>query len=102
MIRQIRLSVRASQKLEKLLLFLETKWSVKVKKDVVLKLDDCLKKIQALPDSFPASEAVKGLRKCGVTKQTTIYYKYSASTIDIITFFDSRQNPELLNKEIKR
>lgn len=35
--REIHLSVRASQKLEKLLTFLETEWSVKVKKDFILK-----------------------------------------------------------------
>jgi len=99
MVREIRLSVRASQKLEKLLTFLESKWSVKVRKDFVLKLDDCLKKIQALPDSFPESEKIKGLRKCVITKQTTIYYKYSASTIDIVTFFDTRQNPKSLTRE---
>ena len=99
MTREIRLSVRATQKLEKLLTFLETKWSAKVKKDFVAKLDDCLKKIQKLPDSFPESEAVKGLRKCVITKQTTLFYKYSDSTIDIITFFDNRQNPKSLTRE---
>jgi plasmid stabilization system protein ParE len=99
--REIRLSVRAKNKLTNLLAFLETEWSVKVRKDFVHKLDDCLKKIQTLPDSFPESEAVKGLRKCVITKQTTLYYKYSDSTIDIVTFFDTRQNPGLLSKEIK-
>jgi plasmid stabilization system protein ParE len=97
--RQIRLSVRASQKLEKLLSFLETEWSVKVKKDFIIKLDDTLEQIQKLPESFPESEKVKGLRKCVVTKQTTLFYKYSDSTIDIITFFDNRQNPQSLSKE---
>ena len=102
MTRAIRLSVRASRKLEKLLIFLETKWSVKVKKDFVIKLNDCLKKIQKLPDSFPESEVVKGLRKCVITKQTTLFYKYTDSTINIITFFDTRQNPESLSKETER
>jgi len=93
MVREIRLSVRATNKLKKLLAFLETEWSVKSKKDFVVKLDACLKKIQTLPESFPESDAVKGLKKCVITKQTTLYYKYSANTIDIVTFFDTRQNP---------
>jgi plasmid stabilization system protein ParE len=101
MVREIRLSVRAKNKLAKLLAFLETEWSVQSKKDFVGKLDDCLKKIQTLPDSFPESQVVKGLRKCVVTKQTTFYYKYSDSTIYIIAFFDTRQNPGLLSNEIK-
>jgi plasmid stabilization system protein ParE len=99
MVREIRLSVRAKRKLAKLLSFLETEWSTQAKKDFVHKLDDCLKKIQTLPESFPESEAVKGLRKCVVTKQTTLFYKYSDSTIDIVTFFDTRQNPKSITRE---
>jgi plasmid stabilization system protein ParE len=89
------------RKLDSLLVYLEEEWSTKVKHEFVLKLDKSLKQIQKLPDSFPESEKIKGLRKCVVTKQTTIYYKYSDTTIDIVTIFDNRQNPKSLKKEAK-
>lgn len=99
--REIRLSKRAMEKLDSLLIYLEDEWSTKVKHDFVLKLDKSLKQIQKLPDSFPESEKIKGLRKCVVTKQTTVFYKYSETTIDVVTIFDNRQNPKSLKKETK-
>jgi plasmid stabilization system protein ParE len=99
--REIRLSKRAMRKLDNLLVYLEEEWSTKVKHEFVLKLDKSLKQIQKLPASFPESEKIKGLRKCVVTKQTTLFYKYSETTIDVITIFDNRQNPKSLKKETK-
>lgn len=99
--REIRLSKRAMKKLDSLLVYLEEEWSTKVKHEFVLKLDKSFKQIQKLPDSFPESEKIKGLRNCVVTKQTTVFYKYSETTIDIVTIFDNRQNPKSLKKGTK-
>jgi plasmid stabilization system protein ParE len=100
MSREIRLSKRASLKLDKLLIFLEEEWSLKAKKDFLFKLDASLVNIQKLPASFPESKKIPGLRKCVVTRQTSIFYKYSDSTIYIVSLFDNRQNPKSLVKEI--
>jgi len=99
--REIKLSKRTTRKLDSLLIYLEEEWSTKVKHEFVLKLDKSLKQIQKLPDSFPESEKIRGLRKCVLTKQTTVFYKYSETTIDVITIFDNRQNPKSLKKETK-
>ena len=99
--REIKLSKRTMRKLDSLLVYLEEEWSIKVKHEFVLKLDKSLKQIQKLPDSFPESEKIRGLRKCVLTKQTTLFYKYSETTIDVITIFDNRQNPKSLKKETK-
>lgn len=99
--REIKLSKRAVRKLDSLLVYLEEEWSTNAKLEFVLKLDKSLKQIQKLPDSFPESEKIIGLRKCVLTKQTTLFYKYSETTIDVITIFDNRQNPKTLKKETK-
>lgn len=99
--REIRLSKRAMKKLDSLLVYLENEWSTKVKHNFILKLDKSLKQIQKLPDSFPESEKIRGLRKCVVTKQTTVFYRYSETSIDVITIFDNRQNPKSQKQEIK-
>jgi plasmid stabilization system protein ParE len=44
--REIRLSKRVSRKLDKLLLFLEDDWSIKAKKDFLLKLEESFKHIK--------------------------------------------------------
>lgn len=89
------------QKLDTLLAHLEKAWSIKVKREFVQKLDQSLQQIQQFPDSFPESKKIKGLRKCVVTKQTTIFYRFSEATIDVVTIFDNRQNPKSLKKETK-
>ena len=99
--REIRLSMRAMKKLDNLLLFLENEWSTKVRNNFIIKLNKSLKQIQKLPDSFPESEKIRGLKKCVVTKQTTVFYKYSETTIYIVTIFDNRQDPNSLIKEAK-
>jgi len=97
--RKIRLSRRAARKLESLLNYLEIEWSLKVRNDFIAKMDRTLKNNEKFPHSFPESQTVKGLRKCVISRQTTIYYKCSLNTIDIATLFDNRQNPESLNLE---
>jgi plasmid stabilization system protein ParE len=94
--REIRLSKRAAKKLDNLLVFLEKEWSVKVKHDFIHKLDNSLKQIKEFPESFPESEKIKGLRKCVVTKQTTVFYNFTDNAINIVTIFDNRQNPQKL------
>lgn len=34
-------------------------------------------------------------------QKTTIFYKYDRNSINIVTFFDNRQNPDALNRELK-
>lgn len=99
MIRVVKLTKRAEKKIENLLSFLELKWSQKVKSTFISKLEKSISQIQKHPDSFPESGMIKGLRKCVITRQTTIFYKYTEKEIFIITVFDNRQNPDSLYKE---
>jgi plasmid stabilization system protein ParE len=99
--REIKLSKKAMKKLDNLLVFLENDWSVKVKSDFISKLNKSLEQIRSHPDSFPESDKIKGLRKCVVTKQTTLFYTYSKTLINIVTVFDNRQDPNSLREETR-
>lgn len=101
MSREIKLSEKAEKKLDKLLDFLEKEWSIKVKDEFIKKLDKSLTQIKVYPDSFPKSDTTKGLHKCVITKQTILYYKFSNVSIYIVALFDSRQDPNTLNKELE-
>lgn len=96
MSRVIHFSRSSATKLDKLLIYLEKEWSIKVMENFISKLDKSLLLIQNHPDSFPASERINGLRKCVITKQTTIFYKYSDLAINVVAFFDNRQDPDSL------
>lgn len=94
LIKTVHLSGRAKIKLEKKLLeYLEAEWSSEVKNNFIHKLDRTIAIIQSNPEIFPKTEVIKGLHKCVITKQTTLYYRIKGSRIDIVTIFDSRQDP---------
>jgi len=99
--RKIILSKRASNKLEKLLNYLETEWSERVKLNFIKKLDNSVKFISLFPDATEKSNLKKELHRCVVTRQTTIYYLFNNTEIQIITIFDARMNPKRLKQEIK-
>src|SRR5690606_13598482 len=99
--RKIVLSKTAEKKLQKLFNFLTEEWSEKVKNEFIKKLDFSINSIKNQPESFPESKMQKGLRKCVVTKQTTLYYSFNIKQISILTVFDTRQHPQKLNKELK-
>lgn len=99
--RTVIISKLAERKLENLFEYLVINWSIKVKNEFINKIDKSIKLIKEHPESFPASEKEKGLRKCVVTKQTTLYYRFDDKQIKVVTLFDNRQNPSKLNTEIK-
>ncbi|WP_240463056.1 type II toxin-antitoxin system RelE/ParE family toxin [Mesonia aquimarina] len=88
------------KKLDKLFDYLIEKWSVDVKNEFISKLDDCIDIIKHQPEAFPESNKRKGLRRCVVTKQTTLYYRFNSKRINVVTIVDTRQKPKMLNKEI--
>lgn len=100
MSRKVVISKTAEKKLKKLFEYLITDWSVKVKNDFIEKLDSSIEIIKNQPEIFPESKKGKGLRKCVITKQTTIYYRYNSNRINIVTLFDNRQDPNKLGKKI--
>ncbi|RED91308.1 type II toxin-antitoxin system RelE/ParE family toxin [Marinoscillum furvescens] len=91
--RRVVLSPTTKSKLGDLLEFLEDKWSAKVKNDFIKKLDKSILQISHYPQSCPESVEVKGLYKCVVTKQNSLFYRVSPDEIEIITLFDTRQDP---------
>jgi plasmid stabilization system protein ParE len=97
------LSELAENKLLKLSYFLLENWNLKVRNNFIKKLTSKIEQISQQPESFPQSSEFKGLFKCAVTKQTTFYYRinFDRKEIEIITIFDTRQNPDKLEKDIK-
>ncbi|MCX2681987.1 type II toxin-antitoxin system RelE/ParE family toxin [Galbibacter sp. EGI 63066] len=100
---QVFLSELAESKLLRLSEYLLEKWNLKTRDKFIAKLTDKIKQISSQPDSCPKSNEYEGLYKCVVTKQTTFYYRIlkQSNEIEIITIFDTRQNPDKLKKDIE-
>ena len=100
MSRKVIISEIAEKRLESLFEYLLEEWSFKGKSDFIKKLDKNIQIIKDQPDSFPESDKESGLRKCVITKQTTLYYQFSDTEVHLLTFFDTRQDPEKLKKDL--
>lgn len=96
------LSELAEVKLLKLSEYLLENWSLQVRDNFITKLTEKIEQISIQPESCTKSSEFKNLYKCVVTKQTTFFYRviYDKNEIEIITFFDTRQNPDALKKDI--
>ena len=98
--RRVIISKTAENKIEKLFEYLLENWSNKVKFDFIKKLDRSIHIIQSNPESFPKSKIKKGLHKFVITQQTTLIYRFNSTKIIIVTIFDTRQNPNKLQKDL--
>src|SRR5690554_2069891 len=96
------LSELAESKLLKLSEYLLENWDLTTRDKFISKLTERIKQITLQPDSCPASSEFDNLYKCVVTKQTTFYYRIleEKNEIEIITVFDTRQNPDKLKEDL--
>jgi plasmid stabilization system protein ParE len=79
--------------------YLQKKWNAYVILTFYDKVDRLLKIISKNPELFPEINKEKKIRKCVIVKQVTLYYtiKEKEKQIDLVTFWDTRQNPKKLN-----
>jgi len=75
--------------------YLESNFSHKVLKNLSIELDNILALITNNPKLFPKSHLVN-VRKVVVKRFNTLYYRINGDTIEILSFFSNRQNPEKL------
>lgn len=77
--------------------YLHTEWNTKVVSDFLDRVDYVVELIQTNPNSFLLVNSEKNVRRCVVTKQISLYFKIiSEDRIDLITFWNTYQNPERL------
>ena len=99
--RQIVLTKTAQRRLKELLEHLEKEWSTKVKRNFISKFENRLEIVKTNPQAFPESEIKKGLHKCVITRQTSLYFTFDSSKIYVLTVFDSRQDSNKLVQDLK-
>lgn len=65
------------------------------------KVEATLESIRVLPFMYPPSQGSpnKSIRKCVLSKQTSLFYRIEGNSVELITFFDNRNNPQNLRLE---
>ncbi|WP_026978849.1 type II toxin-antitoxin system RelE/ParE family toxin [Flavobacterium tegetincola] len=96
--KQLTFSKKSIADIRKISEYIEVKFSLRIKSVFLEKLRKNFDYIFSSPESFPLSE-YENLRKCVVTKQTSIFYKIEGiDKIYIVSVFDTRQNQNKINK----
>jgi plasmid stabilization system protein ParE len=93
---KVTISARAEENLRHIYKYIEYKFSLSACDKFKKKLIKAASIISDNPEIFPASEINPSVRRCVVSKQTTLYYKIEPDEIQIITIHDTRQNPAKL------
>lgn len=88
----VNLSQEAYEQLHELIDYLEKNWSDKVVDNFLMKLEKSMDTMSVAPFSYPSSQQFKGLRKCVITPQTSVFYRVNEEEIEIIAVIDNRSN----------
>jgi plasmid stabilization system protein ParE len=91
--RSIIWSPRATDEYLDLIDYLLDKWGEKVTRKFIERIQDVLEVISERPEIYLATSKRKNIRRCVVSKHTSLYYRVKADKIELITLFDNRKNP---------
>jgi plasmid stabilization system protein ParE len=95
--RKLEFSNRSLKEIRIIVDYLNSKWSEKTSKKFLNKLKENIDLIQINPELFPISE-FEELRKCVVSKQTTVFFIIEKNKVYIVSVFDTRQNPNKIKE----
>ena len=91
---QIIVKKRFSNKIQKILVYLEKEWSHKVATDFLLKIDRRIELLSRQPAIGAPSTIIKNVRGLLITRHNKIYYKIKGHKVIILNIYDTRMNPK--------
>ena len=84
---------KAEERFQDIIEYLEYKWNDKVIADFIEKTETVLRQIQRRPTMFRHSSKMN-IHEALITKHNLLLYQIKGSRIELLTFFDTRQNPK--------
>ncbi len=94
MVIKVRYSLRARHEEIELLEGIVNRFGQEKAKEIYNRIEKVLDHISRMPKMYSLSNKIKGLRKCVLSKQTSIYYRIEKEHIEVVSFRINRKNPE--------
>jgi plasmid stabilization system protein ParE len=91
---QVVVKKRFTNKVQKVLAYLEKEWSNTVAEDFLLKIDRRIELLIKHPTIGAPSAKVKDIRGFLITRHNRIYYKIKGDKVIILNMYDTRMNPK--------
>ena len=92
------ISPQAQKDIINILSYLQEHWNQKVIDTFLAKLEAFYQIVSLNPRLFRYYNKRRNIRMYALTKQNSLYYRNKRAVIEIITVFDTRQNPQKLKK----
>jgi plasmid stabilization system protein ParE len=91
-------TLHAQEELNATFDYLENNWTSREIKNFSKLLENRLLIIRNFPFIYPTNKQKKSVRRCVISKQSSIYYQINTDTkrIIILSFFDNRKNQSKL------
>ena len=97
MSRQVIWAPAAQDEFAKILEYIDENWGTGSALEILDKTESVIEQISHFPNLFPPSQK-KGVRLAVINKQTSLIYRVGKNQIEILHFWDNRQNPEALSE----
>lgn len=91
---QVRYSIRAYNEYEEILDYIVENFGYEVAAKVNAHFEEIIDQIAINPFLYPSSNKVKSLRRCVISQQTTMYYRFNGESVEIASFRGNRMNPK--------
>lgn len=85
---------RFTNKLVKLLAYLEKEWSHKVAANFLQKIDFRIHQLSGQPLTGILSEKIEGVRSVFITRHNRLYYTVKGKKVIVLNMYDTRINPK--------
>ena len=93
---KVRWTTTAKQSYFNILDYLEESWPIREVNSFIEEVDKLLDQVSRYPKMSQESSKKRHVRKGFLTKDISLYYRYSSQKkeIELLVFWDNRQNPE--------
>jgi plasmid stabilization system protein ParE len=93
---EIRYSVRAYSEYVELLDYVLEKFGADIAAKVDAHFEEVIVQISVNPFLYPFSKKIKNLRRCVISPQTTLYYRFNGEFVEMVSFRGNRMDPKTL------
>ncbi|MHA8066715.1 type II toxin-antitoxin system RelE/ParE family toxin [Aquirufa sp. ROCK2-A2] len=83
----------ALRELEITIEYLQSNWTDRELRNLAFEIEETLNLLSHNPNLFQATDSRKDIRRVVIAKHNSLYYRVKNNTIEIISFFSNRQNP---------
>lgn len=95
----VRYSQRAYIEYEDLIEYVFNNFGIAVAAKVDTYFEQVVNQISINPLLYPCSEKKKNIRRCVISFQTTLYYRFDGEHVELISFRGNKMNPKSLALE---